>query len=60
MTSPSSGHRPSLCFEKRSSPSAKTSYCDFSPSRIDASIPLLFSSAARLAARRSYPLQTGQ
>src|SRR5581483_6469352 len=54
--SPSSGQRPSLCFEKISSPSAKTSYWDFSPSRAEASIPVSLSSAARLAARRSYPL----
>ena len=59
-TSPSSGNRPSCCFEKISSPSATTSYWDFSPSRVEASIPFSFSSAARLAARRSYPLQTGQ
>jgi hypothetical protein len=59
-TSPSSGQRPSFSFEKISSPSAKTSYWDFLPARVEASIPLSFSSAARLAARRSYPLQTGQ
>src|SRR5207253_2279781 len=52
-TSPSSGQRPSLCFEKTSSPSAITSYWLFTPSRAVASNPCPRSSAARLAARSS-------
>src|SRR5581483_5714116 len=59
-TSPSSGQRPSRSFEKTVTPSATTSYWLFAPSRAAASNPCSRSSAARLAARRSYPLQTGQ
>jgi hypothetical protein len=59
-TSPSSGKRPSSCFEKIVSPFTTTSYWLFAPSRGVASNPFSVNSAARLAARRSYPLQTGQ
>ena len=58
--SSSSGKRPCSCFEKTSLPSESTSYWLFSPGVIEAAIPLPFSTAARLAARRSYPSQTGQ
>ncbi len=51
--SPSSGKRPSRCFEKTTVPSATTSYWLFAPSIAAASCPLALSSAARLAARRS-------
>ena len=53
MSSGSSGQRPSLCFEKISSPSAITSYWLFSPRSISAMCPSPFSSATRLAARWS-------
>ena len=51
--SSSSGKRPSRCFEKTSSPSVITSNWLFAPSAIEAGMPLSFSTAARLAARRS-------
>jgi hypothetical protein len=59
-TSPGSGKRSTSCLEKTSSPSRTTSNCPETPGAIVASNPCSFSSAARLAARRSYPLQTGQ
>jgi hypothetical protein len=42
------------------SPSAITSNWLFSPATISASCPRPFNSATRLAARSSYPCQTGQ
>jgi hypothetical protein len=59
-TSPGSGNRCSLCFEKTTSPSRTMSNCPFVPLVAVASMPLAFSSAARLAARSSYPPQVGQ
>jgi hypothetical protein len=59
-TSPGSGKRWTSCLEKTSVPSFRTSNCPDLPAAIVASNPCSFSSAARLAARRSYPLQTGQ
>ena len=59
-TSPGSGKRLASCLEKTSSPSFRTSNWPDRPAAIVASNPCSFSSAARLAARRSYPLQTGQ
>jgi hypothetical protein len=54
MISSPSGHRPSLCFEKISLPSATTSNWLFAPETISASCAVLaLSSAARLAARSS-------
>ena len=52
-TSSSSGKRPSRCFEKTTSPSEITSNWLCSPSRAEAAMPFVFSTAARLAARRS-------
>ena len=46
--------------EKTVSPSRTTSNWDFAPFTASASMPALRSSAARLAARSSYPFQTGQ
>jgi hypothetical protein len=59
--SSSSGKRPTACFEKRMLPSATTSNCPLPPGVVVTWIPVLASiSAARLAARVSYPLQVGQ
>ena len=59
--SPSSGKRPTACFENSRSPSTRTSNCERRPGVVVASTPTAStSSAARLAARWSYPLQVGQ
>jgi len=59
--SPSSGKRPFACFEKTTSPSATTSNCDRAPGIAFAStLSAWETSAARLAARVSYPPQVGQ
>ena len=52
-TSPGSGKRRTSSFEKTSVPSLTTSNCPFLPALIEASNPLSFNSAARLAARTS-------
>jgi len=49
-----------LAFEKTGAPSRMTSNWPLAPAVADASMPLSFSSATRLAARLSYPLQVGQ
>ena len=59
-TSSRSGKRRASCFEKTSSPSRSTSNWLLSPGVTDVSKPSRVNSAARLAARSSYPFQTGQ
>jgi hypothetical protein len=60
-TSSCSGNRPACLFENTVLPSTTTSNCPDAPASIAAACSVCsLISAARLAARRSYPLQTGQ
>ena len=54
------GKCPTRCFENTIRPSATTSNWLFSPAMSPGVEPLRCNTAARLAARSSYPDQTGQ